>query len=91
MVYKRKNIGTCSVATTITVDGDTITDIRFLAGCEGNLDGISRLCVGRKVDDVLNLLEGVRCGGKKTSCPDQLSKALRELKELPEYQASLKN
>jgi uncharacterized protein (TIGR03905 family) len=71
--------GVCARKITITVDGDTIADVHFDGGCEGNHAGIERLVKGRKVDEVATLLDGTTCGRRPTSCPDQLSKALRHL------------
>ena len=61
----------------IELDGDVIKDVVFTGGCNGNLNGISKLVTGMKAEDVISKLEGTRCGFKDTSCPDQLSKALR--------------
>ena len=62
----------------IELDGDIIKDVTFTGGCDGNLKGISKLIKGMKASDVIEKLEGTTCGFKDTSCPDQLSKALRE-------------
>lgn len=62
----------------IEMDGDVIQDVIFTGGCNGNLGGISKLIKGMKAEDVIERLEGTTCGFKNTSCPDQLSKALRE-------------
>ena len=62
----------------IELDGDVIKDVVFTGGCNGNLTGISKLIKGMKADEVIEKLEGTRCGFKDTSCPDQLCKALRE-------------
>ena len=69
--------GTCSQMIEIELDGDTVKEVIFTGGCNGNLNGISRLIEGMKAEDVISKLEGTRCGFKDTSCPDQLSKALR--------------
>lgn len=69
--------GTCSQMIEIELDGDTIKDVIFTGGCNGNLSGISKLIRGMKAEDVIDRLEGTTCGFKNTSCPDQLSKALR--------------
>lgn len=61
----------------IELDGDVIDDVIFTGGCNGNLSGISKLIKGMKAEDVIDRLEGTKCGFKDTSCPDQLSKALR--------------
>lgn len=73
--------GTCSVQIDVQLDGDTIKDVQFLGGCNGNLQGISRLVTGMNVDEAIGRLEGIRCGYKNTSCPDQLARALRQAKE----------
>ena len=77
MKYKTK--GTCSTMIDITMDEDhIIQDVSFTGGCNGNLQGISRLVKGQKAEDVIASLEGIRCGFKSTSCPDQLAQALRQ-------------
>lgn len=73
-VYKTR--GTCSREITVVLDGDVIEEVSFLGGCNGNLKGISSLVKGKKVADVIDSLTGINCGGKGTSCPDQLAKAL---------------
>lgn len=78
MVYRTK--GTCSSKIDLDMDQDhIIRSVRFTGGCDGNLQGISRLVVGRKAEDVIESLEGIRCGYKKTSCPDQLAQALKAM------------
>lgn len=69
--------GVCSMMIEIELDGDDIRDVVFTGGCNGNLNGISKLIKGMKASDVIEKLEGTRCGFKDTSCPDQLSKALK--------------
>jgi len=74
--------GTCSKLIDVTVDdNNVIQQVFFVGGCNGNLQGISRLVTGQKVDDVINRLSGIRCGAKLTSCPDQLCRALEQLKQ----------
>lgn len=75
MVYKTH--GTCSREIHFELDGDIVKSVEFVGGCDGNTTGIGLLVAGMKVDDVIARLEGVRCGFKPTSCPDQLAKALR--------------
>ena len=70
--------GVCSFMIDIELDGDIIKDVTFTGGCDGNLKGISRLIKGMKASDVIERLEGTTCGFKNTSCPDQLSKALKQ-------------
>lgn len=78
MTYKTK--GTCSQAIHVEVENDVITSVQFVGGCAGNTAGISKLVVGMNVDDVIRKLEGTPCGMRPTSCPDQLAKALKQLK-----------
>ena len=76
--------GTCSQLIDVTADDNhVIQQVFFLGGCNGNLQGISKLVVGQKIDDVIERLNGIRCGNKSTSCPDQLCRALEHLKECP--------
>ena len=71
--------GTCSRLIDLTLNDDnTIADVQFVGGCNGNLKGICSLIKGQKADDVITRLKGILCGGKATSCPDQLAKALEE-------------
>lgn len=77
MIYKPK--GVCSSAIDIDVDGDVIRSVKFTGGCNGNLQGISRLVEGMTVSDAVSRLKGIRCGFKNTSCPDQLAQALESL------------
>ena len=76
MIYKTS--GTCSSAINLEVEGDIIKSVSFTGGCNGNLQGISRLVEGMKVEDAISRLKGIRCGFKNTSCPDQLAKALKQ-------------
>lgn len=73
--------GTCAKAIELDVDDATgvINSVQFIGGCAGNTGGISQLVRGMKAEDVISRLEGVRCGIKPTSCPDQLATALREV------------
>ena len=73
--------GTCSRTIIIDVENDVIVDCKFVGGCPGNTQGVAALAKGRRVDDVIEILKGIRCGQRSTSCPDQLSKALSELSE----------
>ncbi len=70
----------CSVSIDLTVEDEVIREVYFEGGCSGNLQGISMLVRGMKVEDVIQRLEGIQCGSKRTSCPDQLVKALREMR-----------
>ncbi len=77
MIYKTS--GTCSSAIDLEVEDDIIKSVSFTGGCNGNLQGISRLVEGMKVEDAISKLKGIRCGFKNTSCPDQLARALESL------------
>ncbi len=72
--------GTCARAIAFDVDDATriINNVEFVGGCNGNTKGVAALVKGMKVDDVVARLEGITCGAKPTSCPDQLAHALRE-------------
>ena len=69
--------GVCSRAFTIQVEDGVIQDLQVVGGCSGNLQGLSALLKGMKVDQAVDRLEGIRCGGKPTSCPDQIAQALK--------------
>ena len=72
--------GTCSRKMEIEVEDGIIKHLEVAGGCSGNIQGIIRLVEGRSVKEVADSLRGVRCGLKSTSCPDQLAKALKEIK-----------
>ncbi len=72
---------TCSREIDFEVDDNNIvTSCEFIGGCMGNTQGVARLVIGRKVDDVIETLEGINCGNRGTSCPDQLAQALKAYK-----------
>jgi len=77
MRYKTK--GTCSTHIDIELDGDVIRSVSFFGGCNGNLQGISKLVEGMKAEDAIKRLKGIKCGFKQTSCPDQLAVALESM------------
>lgn len=70
---------TCSTQINIETEGNTIRRVQIVKGCDGNTKGLARLCEGRKIGDVIGLLEGIDCKGRGTSCPDQLARALKLL------------
>ena len=70
--------GTCSQAIEIETDGDIVKSVHFIGGCTGNTQGVARLAVGRKIDEVIGLLKGIQCRNG-TSCPDQLARALEKI------------
>ena len=76
-----KTHGTCSRMILLDVDGDVVANCNFVGGCAGNTQGVAALVKGMKVDEAIERLKGIRCGFKNTSCPDQLARALEELKE----------
>jgi uncharacterized protein (TIGR03905 family) len=69
----------CSEQIDIETEGDTIRKVQYTKGCHGNTQGLSALCVGMKVSDVIARLEGINCKARGTSCPDQLARALKKL------------
>lgn len=79
MTYKPK--GVCSQLMDVEVEDGKIVSVEIVGGCSGNLQGISRLVAGMDVDEAISRMEGIRCGWKSTSCPDQLAQALRQIKE----------
>ena len=70
--------GTCSRQMTIEVEDGVVKSFQVMGGCHGNLQGISKLVEGMKVEEVIARLDGIRCGSKPTSCPDQLAQALKQ-------------
>ena len=77
-IYEYATKGTCSRKIIVELDGKIIKRVAFEGGCAGNLAGISKLIVGMDIDHVIERFSGTKCGAKPTSCPDQLSIALRE-------------
>ena len=73
-----KTSGTCSSAIDFEVENGIVKNVKFIGGCNGNTQGISKLVEGMPADEVISRLEGIKCGFKSTSCPDQLAKALKE-------------
>ena len=82
MTYEYSTSGTCSKKIILELSEDNVIEsVKFIGGCHGNLQGISSLVKGMKADEVIARLEGIKCGFKSTSCPDQLSKAVRQAME----------
>ena len=79
MEYRYKPQGVCSTEIIVEVENNIIKNLKVINGCNGNLQGLSRLVKGMSVNDVISRLEGVRCGRRSTSCPDQLCRALHEM------------
>lgn len=78
MKYQYLTEGTCSRCIDFEVEEGVVKDVRFTGGCNGNLQGIGALVKGMKPKEVIARLEGIRCGNKPTSCPDQFARALRQ-------------
>lgn len=73
--------GVCSRYIEVTVEDGVVKKVQFYGGCSGNTQGVAALVKGMKVDDAISRLKGIDCGGRGTSCPDQLAMALEHLKE----------
>lgn len=76
MNFKTK--GVCSQSIDFELDGNTIKKVEFVGGCSGNTQGVARLVQGMNIDEAIRKLEGIKCGPRSTSCPDQLAKALKQ-------------
>ena len=70
--------GVCSRAIKFEVEDGIVKNVKFIGGCNGNTQGVAALVEGMPVDEVISRLEGIRCGARPTSCPDQLARALKE-------------
>ena len=79
-VIQYQTQGTCSKLINIALKEGKIVDIEFIGGCNGNLKGISKLVIGLTIDEVIEKLQGITCGPKSTSCPDQLAQCLIQYK-----------
>ena len=80
MQYEYQTNGTCSRSILFEIEDGKVKNVAFIGGCHGNLQGISALVEGQDVDEVITKIEGIHCGMKPTSCPDQLARALKEAK-----------
>lgn len=81
MLYKFRPSGVCSMEMIVDIEDDIIKNAQIIGGCPGNTIGVSKLVAGKKIDEVINLLKGIQCGKKGTSCPDQLARGLEKIKE----------
>ena len=81
MKYTYRPKGVCSQMMEMDIEDNKLKSLKVTGGCSGTLQGIAKLVEGMDIDDVINRLDGVRCGFKSTSCPDQLAQALRHYKE----------
>ena len=80
MQYTYKTKGVCSQMISFDIEDGKIHNVQFFGGCNGNLKGIGALVEGMEIDDVISRVEGIRCGMRSTSCPDQLAQALKAAK-----------
>ena len=80
MAYTYRTKGVCSQIITFDVEDNKVKNVKFVGGCPGNLQGVAKLIEGMDKDEAISRIEGIRCGAKSTSCPDQLAKALKEVK-----------
>jgi uncharacterized protein (TIGR03905 family) len=80
MSYSYRTKGVCAQMITFDVEDNKVRNVKFLGGCSGNTQGVARLIEGMDKDEAIARIEGIRCGMKKTSCPDQLAQALKEVK-----------
>lgn len=81
MQFEYRTQGTCSSRIIFEIEEGKLHNVQYIGGCNGNLQGVSRLVEGMDVDAVIEKLQGIRCGMKPTSCPDQLTRALKEAKK----------
>ncbi len=81
MQFEYKTKGTCSQRIIFEIEDGKVKNVQFLGGCNGNLQGIGALVEGMDVDEVIARIDGIHCGIKPTSCPDQLAAALKKAKE----------
>ncbi len=81
MEYRYRPQGVCSQEIVIDIENGIVKDLKVIGGCSGNLQGIANLVKGRTVDEVIDRLNGIKCGFKPTSCPDQIAKALEQYKK----------
>jgi len=75
---KYKTSGVCAQEINFEVEDGIIESVEFVGGCAGNSQGVARLVEGMKVEDAINRLQGIKCGSRRTSCPDQLATALKQ-------------
>jgi uncharacterized protein TIGR03905 len=76
--YKPRGVCSREILITIGDDGDTVERVEFIGGCDGNAKGVASLCRGMKVGEVISRLNGINCGTKQTSCPNELAQALKK-------------
>jgi len=80
MQFEYKTKGTCSQQIILEIEDGKVHNVQFIGGCNGNLKGICSLIEGMDIDEIISRVDGIHCGMKNTSCPDQLAQALKEAK-----------
>ena len=78
MEYSYTPKGVCARKIKFEIEDGTVKNIRFSGGCSGNTQGVCRLAEGMKAEEIIDKLSGIRCGFKRTSCPDQMAQAIKE-------------
>lgn len=73
--------GVCSMQMIFEIDGNIVKSLQIIGGCPGNTVGVATLIKGKRIEEIIQMLRGIPCGNKGTSCPDQIAKALQEYKE----------
>ena len=81
MKYTVRPTGVCAMEISFDMEDGILKNVNFRGGCSGNTQGVARLCEGRNAKEVLQVLDGIKCGFKGTSCPDQLAKAIKKALE----------
>ena len=81
MDFKYKTRGVCSREITFDLEDGIVKNVSFFGGCNGNLKGIAALVEGKKAEEIIPVIKGIKCGFKPTSCPDQIAKGLKEYKQ----------
>ena len=79
--YTYTTRGVCSIQIEFEINNGIVNNVRFVGGCNGNTQGVSRLCEGMEATEVIRRLEGINCNGRGTSCPDQLAKSIKHAME----------
>ena len=78
MTYTYKTQGVCAAKINFDIEDGIVKNVQFMGGCNGNTQGVAKLAEGRPAEELISLLQGIKCGFKQTSCPDQFSKALQQ-------------
>ena len=84
MEYRYRPSGVCSMEMIFDIENNIVKKLQIMGGCPGNTVGVAKLVENRTIDEVISLLKGIPCGGRGTSCPDQVAKALEEYKKTHE-------